>query len=199
MKVARHRLPQAPGKSRRSTGCPSLVPAFHFISGLPRSGSTLLAAILRQNPALHANVTSPVGAMLGEMSAGSEGAVFFDEGRRRAVLRGCFENYYHDMGARTVFDTSGRGSAHDTIVDFAPGTDRIDLSAIDADTTAGGPGNEAFSFLGTDAFSGTAGELHQVSVNGNTVVEGDVDGNGVADFQIYLTGLHTLQATDFVL
>jgi sulfotransferase len=25
----------------------------HFISGLPRSGSTLLAAILRQNPRFH--------------------------------------------------------------------------------------------------------------------------------------------------
>jgi hypothetical protein len=37
--------------------------AFHFISGLPRSGSTLLAAILRQNPAFHAAMTSPVGAL----------------------------------------------------------------------------------------------------------------------------------------
>jgi sulfotransferase len=83
---------------------------FHFISGLPRAGSTLLAAILRQNPALRAGVTSPVGAMvaamLGEMSAGSEGAVFFDDGQREAVLRGCFENYYHAAGDRTVFDTS---------------------------------------------------------------------------------------------
>ena len=35
----------------------------HFISGLPRSGSTLLAAILRQNPRFHAGMTSPVGAM----------------------------------------------------------------------------------------------------------------------------------------
>jgi sulfotransferase len=26
----------------------------HFISGLPRSGSTLLAGILRQNPQFHA-------------------------------------------------------------------------------------------------------------------------------------------------
>ena len=35
----------------------------HFISGLPRSGSTLLVAILRQNPRFHAGMTSPVGAM----------------------------------------------------------------------------------------------------------------------------------------
>ncbi|MEG5055281.1 MULTISPECIES: sulfotransferase [unclassified Microcoleus] len=33
----------------------------HFISGLPRSGSTLLAALLRQNPRFHSAMTSPVG------------------------------------------------------------------------------------------------------------------------------------------
>ena len=35
----------------------------HFISGLPRAGSTLLAALLRQNPRFHAGMTSPVGAI----------------------------------------------------------------------------------------------------------------------------------------
>jgi sulfotransferase len=83
----------------------------HFISGLPRSGSTLLAALLRQNPALHANITSPVssmaGAMLAEMSAGHEGSVLFDEAQRAAVLRGLFETYYHAIApTQTVFDTS---------------------------------------------------------------------------------------------
>ena len=83
----------------------------HFISGLPRSGSTLLAALLRQNPALYANITSPVssmtGAMLAEMSAGNEGSVLFDEAQRAAVLRGLFQTYYHAIApTQTVFDTS---------------------------------------------------------------------------------------------
>lgn len=83
----------------------------HLISGLPRSGSTLLAALLRQNPAVHAGVTSPVypmvGAMLGEMSASMEGSIFFDAAQRAAVLRGLFENYYHAIHpTRTVFDTN---------------------------------------------------------------------------------------------
>lgn len=83
----------------------------HFVSGLPRSGSTLLAALLRQNPALHANITSPVssmvGSMLAEMSVGNEGSVFFDEAQRAAVLRGLFDSYYHAVApGRTVFDTS---------------------------------------------------------------------------------------------
>ena len=37
---------------------------FHFISGLPRSGSTLLAGILRQNPRFHASMSSPVSGLL---------------------------------------------------------------------------------------------------------------------------------------
>ena len=40
---------------------------FHFISGLPRSGSTLLAGILRQNPRFHAHIESPVGRMVTEL------------------------------------------------------------------------------------------------------------------------------------
>jgi sulfotransferase len=84
---------------------------YHFISGLPRSGSTLLAALLRQNPAVHANITSPVGSMVGamlaEMSAGNEGALFFTPAMRAAVLRGLFDSYYADMAPiRTVFDTN---------------------------------------------------------------------------------------------
>ena len=51
------------------------MPKFHFISGLPRSGTTLLSAILRQNPRFHANVTSPVASLfagiLGQVSVGS--------------------------------------------------------------------------------------------------------------------------------
>ena len=83
----------------------------HFISGLPRSGSTLLAAILRQNPLLHAGMTSPVGALFGavlrEMSQANEAAVFIDDDRRAAILRGVFDAYYHRIHpAKTVFDTN---------------------------------------------------------------------------------------------
>ena len=99
---------------------------------------------------------------------------------------------------RTLAD-SGLGSARDIITDFAEGTDKIDLSLLDANTRAGATGDQAFSFINGSAFTGQAGQLRQVTVNGNTIVEGDVDGNRAADFQIQLNGLHTLQATDFVL
>jgi sulfotransferase len=83
----------------------------HFISGLPRSGSTLLAAILRQNPRLHAGMSSPVGslfmALQGAMSRRNEGAIFIDEGQKRELLKGIFHSYYHAIHPqKVVFDTN---------------------------------------------------------------------------------------------
>jgi len=83
----------------------------HFISGLPRSGSTLLAALLRQNPALHAGITSPLGSlvtgMLREVSQGNETAVMIDDAQRQALLRGLFDAYYQAIHpSQTVFDTN---------------------------------------------------------------------------------------------
>lgn len=83
----------------------------HFIAGLPRSGSTLLAGILRQNPRFHAAMTSPVGgmvqAMLNTFTTGNETAVFLDEERRRAILRAIVAAYYApQQGKEVVFDTN---------------------------------------------------------------------------------------------
>lgn len=82
----------------------------HFISGLPRSGSTLLAAILRQNPRFAAEMSSPVGGLfntlLTEMSAKNEGAMFIDDDQRRRILRGLFDSYYAEHEAEVVIDTN---------------------------------------------------------------------------------------------
>jgi sulfotransferase len=83
----------------------------HFISGLPRAGSTLLAGILRQNPRIHAAMTSPVGvlfaALLGQMSQTNEFAVFIKDSQREAVLAGLFDSYYRDIQMdKLVFDTN---------------------------------------------------------------------------------------------
>jgi sulfotransferase len=83
---------------------------FHFISGLPRSGSTLLSGILLQNPRFHAGMTSPVGSLcstvLGQVSAGSEFAPVVGRDKRKALLRGLFDSYYADVGREVVFDTN---------------------------------------------------------------------------------------------
>lgn len=88
---------------------------FHFISGLPRSGSTLLAGILRQNPRFHAAMSSPVAGLvngvLEQMGAGSESYSFFDESKRKRICKSLFESYYADHNAAVIFDTNRQWTA----------------------------------------------------------------------------------------
>ena len=70
--------------------------------------------------------------------------------------------------------------------------DRVAVNGIDAN--AGLAGNQAFTFL-TTGFTGHAGELR---FNGQFVV-GDVTGDGVADFRIFMNEVSTMQAADFIL
>jgi hypothetical protein len=93
-------------------------------------------------------------------------------------------------------ETGATGATRDTIADFVAGTDKIDLAAIDAVDDGA---DDAFSFIGAAAFSGTAGELRAKVAGANTLVSGDLDGDAVADFQILLAGTHTLSAGDFLL
>jgi sulfotransferase len=85
--------------------------SIHFISGLPRSGSTLLSALLRQNPRFHAGMTGPVGslveAMLRNMSMGNETSIFITDAQREALLRAVFTTFYsHAPAGNVVFDTN---------------------------------------------------------------------------------------------
>lgn len=101
-----------------------------------------------------------------------------------------------------MFNTPGHAgrkiASRDVITDFdrAEG-DRIDLSGMDASVSA--DGDQAFAFIATAAFSGTESELRYVQVSGKTIVRGDIDGDGIKDFSIVLTGLHALTEGDFVL
>lgn len=82
----------------------------HFISGLPRSGSTLLSAILRQNPRFHASMSGPVGslfnALMQAMSARAEFSEFIQPRQREKILRSVFEAFYDEIDAEVVFDTN---------------------------------------------------------------------------------------------
>jgi hypothetical protein len=55
---------------------------------------------------------------------------------------------------------------------------------------------DAFSWIGDCKFTGSAGQLHYVSQHDATIVEGDIDGDRHADFQIELTGRILLSASD---
>ena len=83
----------------------------HFISGLPRSGSTLLSALLKQNPRFHAGMSGPLAglfnAVLGEMSARNEFSVFIKDEQRKRILDGLFWNFYGpEFEAEVIFDTN---------------------------------------------------------------------------------------------
>lgn len=83
----------------------------NFISGLPRSGSTLLAGILRQNPRIHAAMTSPVGALFNSlvetMSPGREYEVFMTPETRQDILESLFVAFYKNQTNREIiFDTN---------------------------------------------------------------------------------------------
>jgi serralysin len=105
-----------------------------------------------------------------------------------------------------TIDTAASLASADVITDFQQGADRIDLRGIDAYINFSDPaarGDQAFNFIGTSQFTGHAGELHDVFLGGagNThAVQGDVDGDGSADFSILVQGLDPqahLNASDF--
>lgn len=82
---------------------------YFFISGLPRSGSTLLSGILRQNPEFYADISSPMqGLVMSTINGitGSENNHVIDESRRRQILRSLFDAYYQAIDRPVVFDTS---------------------------------------------------------------------------------------------
>jgi Ca2+-binding RTX toxin-like protein len=106
-----------------------------------------------------------------------------------------------DFIYRSLLDSPATTRGHDVVVDFAEGVDRIDLSAIDASTRKSG--NQDFSFV--SSFTKHAGEVIYKTVdvagtaNDRTFVYADVNGDGRADFEIELKGLHTLGVGDFIL
>jgi Ca2+-binding RTX toxin-like protein len=102
-------------------------------------------------------------------------------------------------------DTGSTLQTRDVIMDFAPHTDKIDLHGIDAKTTV--VGNQAFTFLpvANTIFHHIAGEQRWRlenpinTVNDKTIIEGDTNGDGIADLQIELRGLMNVFAGDLVL
>lgn len=93
---------------------------------------------------------------------------------------------------------SPRGAGNrDVIVGFQPGVDRIDLSGIDANTATAS--DNAFVFVTAQTDEVQPHWLNWFQAGGNTYVQGDVDGNFTADFELQLAGNIELAAADFVL
>lgn len=118
---------------------------------------------------------------------GGSGADWLDGGAGADTLTG-------NAGADT-FDfnalTDSRPGSRDTITDFNRADDMIDLTGIDANTSLAG--DQAFFLIGNAAFSNQAGQLRYA----NGVLSGDVNGDGIADFEVRIQGNVALDVTDF--
>ena len=81
---------------------------YYFISGLPRSGSTLLSSLLRQNPSFHAGITGPllshVRSVIETANAGQKSE--FDEDRTRRIAKATVDAFYADNSKPVIFDTN---------------------------------------------------------------------------------------------
>jgi sulfotransferase len=82
---------------------------YYFISGLPRSGSTLLSGILKQNPEFYADIASPVEALTGsaiDIVTGAESNLTVTEDQRKNLMYGIFDGYYKHINKPVIFDSS---------------------------------------------------------------------------------------------
>lgn len=83
---------------------------YHFITGLPRSGSTLLSSILKQNPRFHASITDPLATLVkGVIESSQDGPGMKSEvpiDRRKNMVKYLIDGYYHDVNKPVCFNTN---------------------------------------------------------------------------------------------
>lgn len=101
---------------------------------------------------------------------------------------------------RSAAEIGARPGARDVVSDFTQGQDKIDLSVIDANSNLAG--NQDFTFVTANngSFTKTAGEIawRTDAATNRTIVQGDLNGDGVHDFELELKGTVSLKASDFV-
>lgn len=114
------------------------------------------------------------------------------------------DKLYGGSGADTFVFLAVQGSgavaagSRDILYDFSRKQgDKIDLAGIDADTRT--TADDAFAFIETEAFHKKAGELRYVFKSGDTIILGDTNGDGKADFAIKLDLSLALKGSDFIL
>jgi Ca2+-binding RTX toxin-like protein len=131
----------------------------------------------------------------GDNLSGGAGGDFLIGGSGKDFLTGGADG---DVFVFISLSDSKRGVTRDVITDFVDAGDVISLSAIDAKT---GGADNAFKFIGSHAFHHKAGELHYKidAAHDRVIIQGDVNGDGKADFEIELSGLQQLQPGDFSL
>jgi Ca2+-binding RTX toxin-like protein len=181
------------------------MPSYDLVIG---NNNTSNGALIVNGSSLGAAQTISIDA-----SAVADGKVSLYGGAGADTLIGGSGNdlLYGGLGADTLTGGVGndiflyRSTAESTsaspdhIQDFATG-DHIDLSKIDA--IFGTAGDDAFTFIGSGAFTNHAGELRATDGGGGIwTVQGDINGDGIADIEIVVTvtDAHPLVGGDFFL
>ncbi|MGH6734975.1 MAG: autotransporter-associated beta strand repeat-containing protein [Methyloceanibacter sp.] len=124
---------------------------------------------------------------------GDAGKDVLNGGRGKDVLSGGADKDFFDFDS---IKDSVVGNQRDKIMDFKHSQhDKIDLSGIDAKT---GSGNQAFKWIGKSDFHDKKGELRYEDKGSKVIVQGDVNGDGKADFEIFVN-VGSLAKGDFVL
>lgn len=129
------------------------------------------------------------GGAGGDTLQGDNGNDVLNGGAGADILSGGFGN------DRLVFTVSD--GSKDRITDFRSGSDKIDLSGFDA-IVGNANTNDHFTWLGTGALTGVAGQLHSFRDGGVFSLGGDTDGDGIADFIVNLSGVAAIAATDII-
>lgn len=132
------------------------------------------------------------GAQADDLSGGAGGDRIEGGGGADVIRAGAGADIF---GYRAISDSTA--GARDRIMDFAQG-DLIDLSNLDGNASAAGV--QEFQLIGSGSAFTAAGQL-RITQNGTVaLVEGDSNGDGVADFaiEVTMTGGHTLTRADFL-
>jgi sulfotransferase len=89
---------------------------YNFISGLPRSGTTLLSTILNQNPRFSAGISDPLEMYVNSVIKDTSTAVGMEAAvpipKRKEIIKGLFDSFYNDSN-EVCFNTN-RGWAANT-------------------------------------------------------------------------------------
>jgi Ca2+-binding RTX toxin-like protein len=142
-----------------------------------------------------------VGGAQNDTLNGGAGDDVLTGGLGRDMLTGGAGRDVFDFDA--ILESGKKAATRDLVLDFKHGEDKIDLKDLDANRNKSG--DQAFKFIASSDFHHTAGELHVLKFDKPgkardfTLVEGDINGDGRADFQIELKGLINLTKGDFIL
>jgi Ca2+-binding RTX toxin-like protein len=158
--------------------------------------------------AISANITADLGNGIGQhgsvtsAQSGIDKVFGFEDfiggSGNDTIIASSVTNVMDGGGGNDTFVFGSTGDADgDTIKGFQPG-DKIDLSAIDANT--GASGNQSFVLFAGNLFT-SAGQVvvtHEVRDGAeHTIVSGNTNNDTVADFKIDIAGNHALTSSDF--